>query len=68
MKKLINDYQSKHIYIIGGKTIYQLFAPIADELIVSKINRNYQCNRFLNIDFNDFELSKSEQHELFTSE
>jgi dihydrofolate reductase len=68
IQKLINDYKNKHIYIIGGKTIYELFAPIADELIVSKIKKIYNCNRHLQIDFNNFQLAKSEQHLDFNAE
>lgn len=68
IQKLIDDYKNKHIYIIGGKTIYELFAPIADELIVSKIKKTYNCNRHLNIDFSNFKLIKSEPHEDFIAE
>ncbi|MDR3330414.1 MAG: dihydrofolate reductase [Mycoplasmataceae bacterium] len=68
MKKLIDDFKVQHIYIIGGKTIYQLFAPIADELVVTKLKESYNCNRFLDIDFSNFELVKSESHEEFTAE
>lgn len=68
IQKLIDDYKNKHIYIIGGKTIYELFAPIADELIVSKIKKTYDCNRHLNIDFSGFQLIKSESHPDFTAE
>jgi dihydrofolate reductase len=68
IQKLIDDYKNKHIYIIGGKTIYELFAPIADELIVSKIKKTYNCNRHLNIDFSHFHLAKTENHPDFTAE
>jgi dihydrofolate reductase len=68
MKKLIEDFKVQHVYIIGGKTIYQLFAPIADELVVSKLKKSYHCNRFLDIDFSNFQLMKSEPHEEFTAE
>jgi dihydrofolate reductase len=68
IQKLLKDYKNKHIYIIGGKTIYELFAPIADELIVSKIKKNYSCNRHLNLDFSHFQLIKSENHQDFTAE
>jgi dihydrofolate reductase len=68
IQKLIDDYKNKHIYIIGGKTIYELFAPIADELIVSKIKKTYDCNRYLNIDFSPFRLAKTEHHPDFAAE
>jgi dihydrofolate reductase len=68
IQKLIDDYKNKHIYIIGGKTIYELFAPIADELIVSKIKKTYNCNRHLKIDFSNFQLVKTEPHPDFNAE
>lgn len=68
VQKLIHDYKNKHIYIIGGKTIYELFAPIADELIVSKIKKTYSCNRHLNINFSNFKLVKTEPHHDFNAE
>lgn len=56
------------VMIIGGKSIYELFAPLADCLIVSKIKRDYNCNRFMEIDFSNFHLVKKEEHEVFTAE
>jgi dihydrofolate reductase len=68
IQKLIDDYKNKHIYIIGGKTIYEIFAPIADELIVSKIKKTYNCNRHLNIDFSKFNLVNTQHHPDFVAE
>ncbi|GHU32826.1 hypothetical protein FACS1894166_06950 [Bacilli bacterium] len=68
LQKLIEDYKNHHIYIIGGKTIYELMAPLADELIVSRIKKNYNCNRFMHIDFTNFKLVKSVPHEEFIAE
>jgi dihydrofolate reductase len=68
IQKLIDDYKNKHIFIIGGKTIYELFAPIADEFVVSKIKKTYNCNRHLNIDFSKFKIVKSEIHNDFVAE
>jgi dihydrofolate reductase len=68
LQKLIEDYKNRHIYIIGGKTIYELMVPLADELIVSKIKKNYNCNRFMNIDFSKFKLAKDVHHTDFIAE
>jgi dihydrofolate reductase len=68
INKLAQDYHNKHIYVIGGKSIYETFAPIADEFIVSKIKKDFHCNRFLNIDFTNFKLIKTVTHESFNAE
>lgn len=37
--------QSK-IFIIGGASIYQLFLPIADELIITKIHQQFEADSY----------------------
>ena len=34
------------VYIIGGKQIYQLFNKYCDEIILSKLNKSYNCDLF----------------------
>jgi dihydrofolate reductase len=68
IQDVINEYKNHHIYIIGGKSIYETFAPLADEYIVSKIKKDYHCNRFLNIDFSQFQLVKTIKGEIFNAE
>jgi dihydrofolate reductase len=68
VNRLINDFKQQHIFIIGGKSIYELFNQYADEIIVSKIKKNYHCNRFMYIDFSHFDLIKTEPYEEFNVE
>lgn len=68
IQDVINEYKNHHIYVIGGKSIYETFAPLADEFIVSKLKNDYKCNRFLDIDFTNFKLEKSIHHEHFIAE
>lgn len=68
VNQLMNEFKDQHIFIIGGKSIYELFNQYADEMIVSKIKKDYHCNRFMHIDFSDFNLIKTEPHEEFNVE
>jgi dihydrofolate reductase len=68
INKLINDYKDKHIYIIGGKQIYEAFYKYADELIISIIKRNYPCDTFLDFKYDSFNLVKEEKHDEFSVE
>lgn len=43
---LLNDLKKCNSYIIGGREIYELFMPHADELIVTHINREFEATTF----------------------
>jgi dihydrofolate reductase len=68
MNKLLNDLKHMDVFIIGGKSIYEFFAKFADHIVVSKIKKNYHCNRFLKIDFSPFQIDKTEPHDEFNVE
>lgn len=55
---LKNKYFEKDIYIIGGKSVYDLFFPYADQIIMSVINKDYECDLFLNYNLANFLLYK----------
>lgn len=65
MNKLMDDYKDKHIYIIGGKSIYQAFLKYADELIISTLKKTYNCNMFMNLDLSNFKKVKTVKHNEF---
>ncbi|GHU49483.1 hypothetical protein FACS189459_1090 [Bacilli bacterium] len=60
------DFQE--LYIIGGKSIYEQFLPYANELIISKIKKSYECDTFMNIDTTNFKLANTIHHDLFDVE
>lgn len=60
--------KNNEVYIIGGKQIYELFLPYANELIVSKLSKDYNCDTKMNITYNDFILAKTEKHSEFNVE
>ncbi|MBU1145421.1 MAG: dihydrofolate reductase [Firmicutes bacterium] len=52
---------SEEIFIIGGKTIYELSFPYADRLYITHISKPYEGDVYLNnIPFSDFSLMKEE--------
>ncbi|MFA6647162.1 MAG: dihydrofolate reductase [Candidatus Izemoplasmatales bacterium] len=68
--EVINDLESflkkKHkeeIFVIGGKTIYEIALPYADKLYITHIKKVYEGDTYLDIDLNDFKLIKSDDNE-----
>ncbi len=50
-------------FIIGGNTVYQLGLEIADELELTKIDKNYEGDtKFPNVNWKDWKLIKKEDY------
>ena len=64
-KQVITAFKDKDIYIVGGKTIYTLFYPYADELIISTLKKSYNCNVFMHFDLSSFERYQQIDHDEF---
>ncbi len=64
-KKILSDFNDETIYIIGGISIYKLFYEYADVLIISKLNKSYNCDRFLAFDLINFDITKTIKHNEF---
>ena len=64
----LNKNTDKDIYIIGGKIVYETFFKYAEQLIISKLNDDYQCDLLLNYNLNDFKLIKLIKNDAFTTE
>lgn len=64
----LNKNTDKDIYIIGGKIIYETFFKYAEQLIISKLNDDYQCDLLLNYNLNDFKLIKVIKNDAFKTE
>ena len=58
----------KDIYIIGGKIVYETFFKYAEQLIISKLDDDYQCDLLLNYNLNDFKLIKVIKNDTFKTE
>ncbi len=76
IRRFGNNYK-EDIYICGGESIYNLFIPFVDEMIISHIKGKYQGNKYFpnwneeefinykNISFNEFKVSyykKNKKH------
>lgn len=58
LSKLLLE-KHKRIFIIGGETIYKKAIDYADIIYLTKIDKDYNCDRFFpNIDYNLFEEEK----------
>jgi dihydrofolate reductase len=68
VNQVVKDYYNQIVYVIGGKEIYLAFAKVANQLIVSKIKRKYNCNVYMNFDFTQFVLTKTISFPLFDIE
>jgi dihydrofolate reductase len=62
---IIDTYQknvSQDIYIIGGNSVFELFFPVADEIIRTVIYQNYAGDLTIsNFDFSNFKLVKTQK-------
>ncbi|MBO6042588.1 dihydrofolate reductase [bacterium] len=64
----LNQTSDKDIYIIGGKKVYEVFFKYAQQLIISKLNQDYQCDLLLNYNLNGFKLLQTINHDTFKTE
>jgi dihydrofolate reductase len=66
--QLLKKYKEEDIYVIGGKSIYEVFLPHADKLIISQINDTYNCDTFMDkLNLDDFILEATDAaHAQFT--
>lgn len=61
--EVLEMFQLKDIYIIGGKRVYESFLPYAHRLIISQINKDYHCNVFMDkVNLEHFTLKKTDDH------
>lgn len=65
IKNFFEDFKNTDIFIIGGKSIYELTLPYADELIVSTISRDYKCDLFFEPNLAEFECYKKDNFDKF---
>ncbi len=66
--KVINDLigflkqdHEEEIFIIGGKTIYELAFPYADRLYITHIKKVHEGNVYLNFNLDNFNLISEQQ-------
>lgn len=57
---------NEEIFVIGGKTIYDIAFPYADKLYITHIKKVYDGDTYLDFDLSDFKLVKSDDNEELT--
>jgi dihydrofolate reductase len=57
---------NEEIFVIGGKTIYEIAFPYADKLYITHIKKVYDGDTYLDFDLSDFKLVKSDDNEELT--
>lgn len=60
---IIKLSKEQDVFIVGGKKLAMLFMPYIDEIILSKINKSYQCDLFININLDKFICYESKDFE-----
>lgn len=56
----LKEEREEEIFVIGGKTIYELAFPYADRLYITHIKKVHEGNVYLNFSLDDFQLIKEE--------
>jgi len=60
--KFLKEEHEEEIFVIGGKTIYELSFPYAKRLYITHIKKEYIGNVYLNLNLDGFDLVWSEDH------
>ncbi|MCR4782714.1 MAG: dihydrofolate reductase [Lachnospiraceae bacterium] len=64
LKEILKDYESKEIYLIGGDSLYKQLVPICDEVLVTKVDFEYDADRYFpNLDNDEEWYVDSESEE-----
>ena len=62
-----SEISTDDVYIIGGQSIYELFLPYCDDILLTKINKIYESDRFFpNIDVDTERWVKFSESELLS--
>lgn len=52
----------KENFIIGGGSVYRQFLPLADQLYLTIVEKDFEADTFLEIDYTDWETISREDH------
>lgn len=58
----------QHLFIAGGKSIYERYVNYADELIISRVKGNHTGNVYLNMNISEFCLKQTNHFAQFDVE
>lgn len=63
LESFLQKEHKEEIFVIGGKTIYEIALPYADRLYITHIKKVYEGDTYLDIDLSNFKLIKSDDNE-----
>ena len=63
LEAFLKEKHDEEIFVIGGKTIYEIALPYADKLYITHIKKVYEGYTYLDIDLSDFTLVKSDDNQ-----
>jgi dihydrofolate reductase len=52
----------KENFIIGGGSVYRQFLPLAQQLYLTIVQKDFEADTFLEIDLSDWEIVAREDH------
>ena len=65
LKEVLEVYDDKEIYVVGGDSVYKQLVPMCDEVIATKIDFEYDADKFFpNLDKDDEWYVDSESEEI----
>ena len=62
----LESHKEEDMFVIGGKTIYNLIIPICDYLYVTHIDAEHDGNQYLHIDYSKFTLVEETKSGILT--
>ncbi|ADE19446.1 dihydrofolate reductase [Mycoplasma crocodyli] len=70
LKNLFAKFKTNNevLFIAGGKSIYEKYFEYADELLISRVDGDYQGNVYLNLNLSNYEVIKKQKFEKFVVE
>ena len=65
----LKNYKDKQVYVVGGESIYRELLPLCEEAYVTRIDYEYQADRYFpNLDeMEDWEIYEEGEEETFFS-
>ncbi len=63
LKTYLENIDEEEVFVIGGKSIYEVAFPYAKKLYITFIKGKYEGDTYLNFDLSDFELVSKDERE-----
>ncbi len=63
LEAFLQKEHQEEIFVIGGKTIYEIAFPYADKLYITHIKKVYEGDTYLDLDLSEFQLIKSDDNQ-----